>query len=574
MLLELNISNFALIDSLKLEFYGGLNILTGETGAGKSIIIDALSLILGQRANRENIRFGKDKSIVEALFQIPPRNKSKIENLLNKNGIEIENDSTIILTREILSTGKSICRINGRLVTLNLIKKLSEMLIDIHGQHQHQSLLHWETHIDLLDSYGQKKLMQELRNVKLYYQQYKSCKKILNDLIKDEKEFEREKDLLKFELNEINEGNLKNIEEDKELEQRRHLLIHSEKLFQNTKKAYELLYSGKEIQKSIYDQLSEALNCIENICSIDSSMKEILKQLQTASVQIEDAAFEIREYGENIEFHQEELDQIEKRLNTIHQLKRKYGENIEEILKYKELLQSKLLKLENRKQEIEELKKKIEINWNLYKKSALNLSNMRKEIASLLEKKIEKELKELGMKKVQFKIDIQTSEKYLSEKGIDKIEFMLSTNPGQPLRSLSKIASGGELARIMLALKSIFAAVDQVDTLIFDEIDTGISGKTAQIVAEKMAFLSKDYQIICITHLPQIASMADAHYFIQKEVSQDQTTTNVYNLDQNGRVKELARMLGGASITELTLNHSQEMLEIAKKIKNQFLKGL
>ena len=570
MLLELNISNFALIDLLKLEFNKGLNILTGETGAGKSIIIDALGLVLGQRANRDNIRQGKNKSIVEALFQTPPRSESKVKEFLNQNGIEMEDDSSLILTREILSAGKSTCRINGRLVTLNLIKQLSEMLIDIHGQHEHQSLLHWETHIDLLDSYGQKELAKELQDTKAYYKQYKDCQRTLNSLIKDEKEFAREEDLLKFQLEEINQGKLKNIEEDKELEERRRLLTHSEKLFQNTKKSYELLYYGKETQKSIYDQLSEVLNYIETVSMIDPSMEGILEQLKSAFVQIEDAAFEIREYGENIEFHQEELDQIEKRLNSINQLKRKYGESIEEILEYKEILQSKLSKLENKNQEIENLQKKIDKSWKSYREAAQNLSNKRRKIAVLLEKNIIKELKDLGMKKVQFKVDIQISEEFSSEKGIDRIEFMISPNPGQPLLPLARIASGGEIARIMLALKSIFANVDNIDTLIFDEIDTGISGRTAQIVAKKMALLSKDYQIICITHLPQIASMADAHYFIEKEINQNQTTTKVHHLEEKERIRELARMLGGASLTELTLSHSQEMLQIAKKIKNQF----
>lgn len=570
MLLELNISNFALIDLLKLDFNKGLNILTGETGAGKSIIIDALSLVLGQRANRDSIRQGKDRSIVEALFQPPSRSKSKIKELLNQNGIEMEEDSSLILTREILSTGKSTCRINGRLVTLNLIKRLSEMLIDIHGQHEHQSLLHWETHIDLLDSYGQKELGKELQDTKAYYKQYKDCKKVLNSFIKDEKEFEREKDLLKFQLDEINQGKLKNIEEDKELEERRRLLTHSEKLFQNTKKAYELLYSGKEIQKSIYDQLSEVLNSIENVSMIDPSMEGILEQLKSAFVQIEDAAFEIRGYSENIEFHQEELDQIEKRLNSINQLKRKYGESIEEILKYRKTLQSKLSKLENKNQEIEHLQKKIDKGWKSYREAAKNLSNKRKKIAAFLETNIIKELKDLGMKKVQFKVDIQTSEEFSSERGIDRVEFMISPNPGQSLCPLARIASGGEIARIMLALKSIFAKVDNIDTLIFDEIDTGISGRTAQIVAKKMAFLSKDYQIICITHLPQIASMADNHYLIEKEINQNQTTTKVYHLEEDERIRELARMLGGAALTELTLKHSKEMFQIAKKVKKQF----
>lgn len=567
MLLELSISNFALIDSLKIEFHKELNILTGETGAGKSIIIDALGLLLGQRADKETIRKGQEKTIVEALFQVSSKNKWQVKELLNKNGINIEDDFSIIMTREVFITGRSSCRINGRLVTLSLMKQLSRLLLDIHGQHEHQSLLQWENHIDLLDSYGNKEMEKLIQATKKYYKQYEDFKLALEDLVKDEKELEREKDILKFQLEEIDVGKLKNIDEEQQLEERRNLLIHSEKLFENSKRAYGLLYSGTDMQPSVYDQLSKILGCIEEIASVDFTMEPVLEQIRSSFVQIEDASFVLRDYSDNLEFNPEELDQIEKRLNTINNLKRKYGEGIKDILEYRQILVDKLSKIENKDYEVETLRDEIKKKWKSYTEIASNLSQERKKIALKLEKNIIKELQDLGMNRVQFKVNIKTSQEYANNNGFDRVEFLISPNPGEEPRPLAKIASGGEISRIMLALKSTLAGVDNIDSLIFDEIDTGISGRTAQIVAEKMALLSRTYQIICITHLPQIASMADEHYLIEKQVNKKQTITEIHSLNSVERVKELARMLGGASLTELTLNHAQEMLQMAKKVK-------
>lgn len=567
MLLELSIFNFALIHSLKIEFGKGLNILTGETGAGKSIIIDALGLVLGQRASRDNIRQGQERMMVEALFHISPKNKNNINRLLEENGIDMEEDFSLIMSREVLSTGKNTCRVNGRMVTLGTMKQLSELLIDIHGQHEHQSLLHWETHMGLLDSYGSSYIENILNKTKEYYSKYKSSQGLFKELLKNEMEMEREKDLLKFQLEEINQGKLQNIQEEKELENRRNILIYSEKLFENSQQAYELLYVGNEMQISIYDQLSKALYCLEHITSIDETMKSLQKQINNAIILIEDAGFVLRDYNENIEFNPKELDQIEKRLNKINDLKRKYGENIEEILKYKEILKTRLLKIENKDKEVEKLKIEIKKNWKSYIKIANELHEIRLDIAKKLEKKVIQELQDLGMKKIQFKVDIQNSEKYSSINGNDRIEFLISTNLGQDLRPLVKIASGGEIARIMLALKSILADADQIDSLIFDEIDAGISGRTAQVVAEKMAIISKSYQTICITHLPQIASMADTHFLIEKEIKNKQTYTDVKMLKNKGRIEELARMLGGATLTELTISHAKEMIDMAQEIK-------
>jgi DNA repair protein RecN (Recombination protein N) len=570
MLLELSIFNFALIDSLNIEFNKGLNILTGETGAGKSIIIDALGLVLGQRASRDNIRQGQDRMIVEALFCTSTKNKDHINMILKENGIDIEEDSSIIMSREVLSSGKNTCRVNGRMVTLSIMKQLSELLIDIHGQHEHQSLLHWEMHIGLLDSYGGSQIEKLLNITKEQFNKYKSSQRSLNELIRDEMEIEREKDLLKFQLEEINQGKLQNTQEENELENRRQILIHSEKLFQNSKEAYELLYVGNEVQASIYDQLSKTLNCLNNISSIDPTMKNIYEQINSAILLIEDAGFVLRDYNESVEFNSMEIDQIEKRLNNINLLKRKYGESIEDILNYKENIKTKLFKIENKNEEIEKLKIEIENNWQLYLKAANELSKIRLVIARKLEKKIIKELQDLGMKKIKFKVDIQNSEEYSSINGIDRVEFLISTNLGQDLRPLAKIASGGEIARIMLALKTILADADNIDSLIFDEIDTGISGRTAQVVAEKMEYISKSYQTICITHLPQIASMADAHYLIEKEVKNNHTYTNIKFLNSKGRTEELARMLGGATLTDLTISHAKEMLDMAEEIKKNY----
>lgn len=567
MLSELSIFNFALIDSLNIEFNKGLNILTGETGAGKSIIIDALGLVLGQRANRENIRQGKDRMIVEALFDISPKNKKQVNNFLENRGIDIEEDYTIIMSREVLSSGKNTCRINGRMVPLSLMKELSQLLIDIHGQHEHQSLLRWESHIDLLDSYGGLKIENLLNKTRELFNKYKHSQQSLKDLLRNEMEVEREKDILKFQLDEINQAKLENIYEEEDLENRRQILIHSEILFENSNRAYELLYGGNEDQASLYDQLSMVLTCVNNISTIDSSMKNISEQINNAIILIEDGAFVLRDYNETIEFNPLELDQIEKRLNTFSHLKRKYGETIKDIIDYKENLKIKLEKIENKGEEEEKLRLEIEENWSEYSRVADELTSLRKNIGKDLESSIIRELKDLGMKKAKFKIDIQSGENYSSVNGKDRVEFLISTNLGQDLRPLAKIASGGEVGRIMLALKTILAHADKIDSLIFDEIDTGISGRTAQVVAEKMANISQAYQTICITHLPQIASMADSHYLIEKEVMDNETYTIVNVLKEKDRTNELARMLGGAVLTEVTKSHANEMLEMAEKIK-------
>ena len=567
MLSELSIFNFALIDSLNIEFNKGLNILTGETGAGKSIIIDALGLVLGQRANRENIRQGKDRMIVEALFDISPKNKKQVNNFLENRGIDIEEDYTIIMSREVLSSGKNTCRINGRMVPLSLMKELSQLLIDIHGQHEHQSLLRWESHIDLLDSYGGLKIENLLNKTRELFNKYKHSQQSLKDLLRNEMEVEREKDILKFQLDEINQAKLENIYEEEDLENRRQILIHSEILFENSNRAYELLYGGNEDQASLYDQLSMVLTCVNNISTIDSSMKNISEQINNAIILIEDGAFVLRDYNETIEFNPLELDQIEKRLNTFSHLKRKYGETIKDIIDYKENLKIKLEKIENKGEEEEKLRLEIEENWSEYSRVADELTSLRKNIGKDLESSIIRELKDLGMKKAKFKIDIQSGENYSSVNGKDRVEFLISTNLGQDLRPLAKIASGGEVGRIMLALKTILAHADKIDSLIFDEIDTGISGRTAQVVAEKMANISQAYQTICITHLPQIASMADSHYLIEKEVLDNETYTIVNVLKEKDRTNELARMLGGAVLTEVTKSHANEMLEMAEKIK-------
>lgn len=571
MLLELSIINFALIESLKIQFSNGLNILTGETGAGKSIIIDALGLVLGQRANKENIRQGCEKTIVEALFHISSENKFHVKNLLEDQGIEMDDD-TVIISREVSISGKNICRVNGRLVTLQLIKKLSELLIDIHGQHEHQSLLHWETHKELLDAYGIDQLRDGLKNTNEFYQKYLQYKKTLDELIRDEMQLEREKEIIKFQLKEIDQAKLEDPNEEVELEKRRNILANSEKLFHSANAAYELIYNRRENLESIYDLLSKALQHIENLASIDASMEGVLEQINSSLIQIEDAGFVLRDYSEGIEFNPDELNHIEKRLNAIHNLKRKYGESIEEILNYKDRIQSKLKKIENRNEEEERLRLAMDGSWDAYMREAEKLSKARKNISKGLEKNIISELKSLGMGKVQFKVDIQTSKKYADSSGLDRIEFLISPNIGQELKPLTKIASGGEIARIMLALKSILAEVDNIDSLIFDEIDTGISGRIAQVVAEKMAVLSQRYQVICVTHLPQIASMADTHFLIIKQIKNNQTFTKIETLSKDDRIKELARMLGGASLTELTINHAEEFLEMASNIKNKIKK--
>ncbi len=562
MLIHLEIKNFALIDNLELEPGAGLNILTGETGAGKTIVLDALGIILGDRASTEMIRQGSKKALVQGVFSLSKgseneeNGRDRIISYLNDVGIEMDKDDDLIISREI-SSSKSLLRINGTVTTISNLKKLTKQLVDIHGQHQHQSLLSEKNHLDILDAYGGEEILSLRDELKATYLEREKKSSELTDLKGDPKERERRMDLLKFQLDEIESANLIQGEEE-ELIKKKKKLLNYEKLKEGVYRAYDVIYRG-ESESSVTDKLGQVLGELKDLIEMDEGLKSPINEIETAMIQLEEAGQGLGTYYQDVEMDPMELKEIEDRLETINDLKRKYGNNISEILTYIEEIKSELEWLENSQSKAALIEAEIkDLNEELEKK-ALELSGKRQEISKTLAADIASELKDLAMEKVNFEVSIEESK--LSSTGKDKVEFLISPNPGEPLKPLIKIASGGELARIMLALKSVLAKVDEISTLIFDEIDTGISGKAAQKVGEKMEKLAKEKQVLCVTHLPQIASRADTHFCIYKEEKENRTFTSIAKLTEEKRVYEVARMFDGANPSEISLSHAKKMIK-------------
>ncbi|MCC5909928.1 MAG: DNA repair protein RecN [Clostridiaceae bacterium] len=565
MLIELEVKNFALIDQLNINFENGLNILTGETGAGKSIIIDAVNMAIGERADRQFVREGSKKSTVQAVFST--EKSKKINEILEKYGIEQDNEDILIVTREIYSNGRSTSRINGVIINQSTLKIITQKLIDIHGQHQHQSLLNTDFHIDLLDAYGGNEISKLLNMLSERYKKYVSLKKKLSSFCYDEMERERKTDLLKFQIEEIDAASLK-LGEEEELKQQKNLLSNSEKIYTVLSNVYEDFYDSS-MGHSLLDNVGKNVRALQDISSIDADLSYFYNTLEEIQYKIEDITREIRNYKDQIDFNPQVLQDIENRLDTINNLKRKYGNSIDEILNYREKIYEELESYTNSQEKINEIKIDIDKEKRIVEELSIDISVLREKAAKFFEKSLIEVLEQLNMKKVDFVVaisqvkDDEGNHKY-SYKGIDKVEFMLSTNIGESLKPLSKIASGGEMSRIMLAFKTLLADLDNIPTLIFDEIDTGISGLTAQTVGEKLYNISKNHQVICITHLPQIAAMADTHFLIEKSTLNYTTETKVIKMDKKKRVEELGRLLGG-EITEITLKHAEEMINKARK---------
>lgn len=570
MLLQLDIHNIALIDKVSIELGKGLNILTGETGAGKSIIIDSINAILGERISRDLIRTGREKAMVEAVFQI---DFERLSDIFESLGIEAEEDDTLIISREFSVSGKNVCRINGKMVAISILKAIGERIIDIHGQFDNQSLLRTESHIELLDSFGGAKI---LLLKQLYAEQlieFKAIRKKLKELSGDKKERERKIDLLKFQIEEIKKARLKSGEEE-ELIKQKLLLTSSEKILNTLANSYELLYSGNNVKNSVSDNLNEAVTELNLIVKLDDKFNNIAKKLQEVSYQLDDIIEDIRKERDLVEYNPNLLEQVEERIDTIFKLKRKYGNTTTEILEYCNKIELELDEINKSEEIVDELREKMNVLSSALFESASGLNEERLKASLMLESKICLELAELEMKKAQFKVDVefdssfdQNGERKYTLNGLNKIEFLISPNTGEPLKSLSKIASGGEMSRIMLAIKTILADSDKIPTLIFDEIDIGVSGRAAHKVGEKLAFLSKKHQVICVTHLAQIASMADDHYLIEKNATEENTVTTVKKLVNDGIKNEIARILGGSEITEITLKHAEEILDSAGKYK-------
>lgn len=558
MLEHLHIKNVALITESEIDFEPGLNILSGETGAGKSMVIDSLNFALGERIGGNFVRKGEKAAVVEALFTV---RDDTILKKLEQNGIKLEEDGTVLLTRTMNQSGKTICRINGSTVTVSMMRECAEGLMDIHGQHSHQSLLNTARHIQILDRFCGKKLEEEKQSFQTTYKKLKEIEKDLMQLMGDGKERVRKMDLLQFQMEEIGQAKLQ-IGEEEELLERRQILVNGEKIRNLTENSLLLLYHGTETESSAIDQLSRALEEVSDLAEYDNTIQNIYTTLSSVYAQMDDAVRDLKHYADTISQEPEELESVEERLQLIYGLKRKYGGSIEEILDFYQKAEKELDFLSNSEEIVQKLnKQKKNIEQELMKQAEI-LSNIRKEKAKQIQKNIEQQLWDLEMKHGKFAIAIE-DKKEISLHGKDKVEFLISANAGEELKPLAKIASGGEMSRVMLALKTVLAEADSIEVFIFDEIDTGVSGRTAQKVAEKMALIGKSHQIICITHLPQIAAMADHHFLIEKTTQQEKTITTVKPLNEEESAHEIARLIGGAKMTQATWTAAKELKEQA-----------
>lgn len=564
MLLQLDIQNIALIDKISLEIAPGLNVLTGETGAGKSILIDSINAVLGERVNRDIIRNGKDKAFIEAVFEY---DNTYVKEILDELGIEHE-DGSLILSREISLSGKNTCRINGRLVNVSVLKQVGELLLDIHGQHDNQSLLKTESHIELLDAFGGEAIQKTLNEYYCLFEEYKSTKSKLKGLIGDKGEIERRMDMLKFQIDDIKNAHLKE-GEDEELFKKRQVLANSEKIMNSVHSSYQLLSEGGENGKSALYNLNKALAELAAVQKYDEELVPVSEKLESVVYQLEDVCEDLRAKRDEGDFNPDELARIEERLDIITRMKRKYGSNIREVLEFLKKSQNEYGDLLQSESLAEELKKQLTDIEQKLQDNAIKLHLQREKAALVLEGNITAELENLEMKNSKFKVSIamdETNHSY-GKNGLDNVEFLISSNAGEPLKPLSRIASGGEMSRIMLAIKTILANVDAIPTLIFDEIDTGISGKAAQKVGEKLSYISRTHQVICVTHLSQLACMADNHMYIEKNSNGENTFTTVRVLDQKGRIEEIARIIGGSDITSLAYKHAEELLQSSYNFK-------
>lgn len=557
MLRELYIKNVAVIDEAIIDFEKGFNVLTGETGAGKSILIDSINMVIGSRSSREIVRTGTERATVSATFEI--RNE-KVSQKLDELGATDE-DGTIILSRQITADGKSTCRCNGVMMPLGSIREIGELLVDIHGQHDNQKIMNKGNHIDFLDAYG------KYDDVKAKYQEvyfeYKRILKEMKKLLEDNEELARKSDLLAFQIEEIEKAQLKE-NEDTELEERRNFLANAEKIATGLESAYEELYGG-EYQAAAIDLIMKAARELENISEYDKNLASYSERLNSAVAEIEDISGEIKRFFDRTDYSREELDNIELRLSEISNLKRKYGASVSDINAYLAKIKEEMDDYVGSGEKLEALTAEREQTEEKIEKISKELRERRKLAAKELEAKICKELFDLDMPNVKFVVSIE-NEAYTAQ-GADSVEFLISANIGEEPKPMNKIASGGELSRIMLAIKSVMSDGEASETMIFDEIDTGVSGRAAQKIAEKIAGFSDNCQVFAVTHLSQIAAMADAHFKISKESRDEKTYTRVELLDEQGRIEELGRIIGGVSVTETTLKSAAEMLAMAEKIK-------
>jgi DNA repair protein RecN (Recombination protein N) len=545
-----------------VDFTNGLIVLTGETGAGKSLILGSVNIALGNKVSKDVIRTGADFSIVELTFLVNDEIIKKIKNM----DIFVGEDNTVTVTRKI-SESRSVSKINGETVNINTLKQIMGMLIDIYGQHDHQSLLYPGKHLEILDNFAKEEIREDKEELKELYRSYSELKKRLENYDMDESKRAREIEFAQYEVDEINLADLKN-EEDIRLEETFKKLSNSQEISLGMAEVYG--YLNYETDFGAGNLIGRAVSAMNGIKSMDENIEEFQNMLYDIDTICRDLTKQLEDYNNSLEFDPAYAKEVEDRLDTINHLKLKYGRTIEDVLDYRDNKQIYLDQLNNYQDEIEKINQKINEYENKMRVVSEQLTAKRRKAAIELEKLVTDALVDLNFISVEFRIEIKQKE-HLTDEGTDYVEFMISTNPGEPLKPLAKVASGGELSRIMLAIKSILATEDEIETLIFDEIDTGISGKTASMVAEKLARISKNHQVLCISHLAQIAAMADNHYLIQKKSENDVTTTNIYQLGRNESIEELVRINGDGTITSAAISHAMEMKDMADRTKSNLV---
>ncbi|MCM1157026.1 MAG: DNA repair protein RecN [Bacteroidales bacterium] len=555
MLLNLHIKNMALIDEMDIDFGGNLNILTGETGAGKSIVIDSIMLALGGKTPKDFVRKDAEYGLVELLFSIEDKETRK---RLEELEVPDTEDGELVLSRKIIGN-RSVSKVNGETVTLSRIREISSLLLDLHAQHEHQSLLVMANHLKLLDRYGQEKLTAKREKVSAVFEEYTAIKSELAENTMNEEEKKRQLDLLEFEQNEIKRAALKP-GEDEELEKQYHLAVNSKRIAEGLSRAYSYT------EDTAYDAVDRAVREVSGISEYAEELQEMCGTLETVSELLADFGRSSREYLEKSSFSDEEFAELENRLNTVNHLKAKYGKTIPEVQEYGRKLEEKLERLIHQEAYAAGLKEKLAVKEKELESACSALTEARKQVAKELSRRITEALVDLNFLDVRFDMVFEPTPQFTAS-GRDNAYFIISTNIGEEMKPLSQVASGGELSRIMLAMKSCLADADRIETMIFDEIDVGISGRTAQMVAEKIYKIGGNHQIICITHLPQIAAMANQHYRIEKVVDSGKTVTRIYRLGEKEEILELARLIGGVKITDTVMQSAKEMKELAGKAK-------
>ncbi|WP_373706167.1 DNA repair protein RecN [Jeotgalibaca porci] len=560
MLQELAIKNFAIIDALTISFDGGMTVLTGETGAGKSIIIDAVGLLAGGRASSDLIRHGENKTVVQGLFEMP--DTPYLFDLMNDYGITPDRDQ-VVLQRELSNNGKNVTRVNGTLVTVAVLREIASHLIDIHGQNEHQELMNPQKHLYLLDQFGDESLAALLHAYEESYAEYQQIQTERSNLMLDEQQNIQRIDLLTFQINEIEQSNLTDDNEEAALIEERNLLANYQRILQGLTTLYAVLQGD---EGNVIDQVGIGLEAIQRIESFGKNYQDLATNISESFYQLQDAAATIRNEMDEMSYDEGRLNEIELRLETLKQLKRKYGSTIKEIKAYYEAIVVELDMISNKESYLNQLQKRYDKAYVILIQVGADLTKKRREMGRKLEIEVQNQLKELYMDKATFQVVFKEQEAIRSN-GLHDVEFYIAPNVGEPPKPLAKIASGGELSRMMLAMKTIFTQTQGITSIIFDEVDTGVSGRVAQAIANKIHVVSEHSQVLCITHLAQVAAISDQHFFIEKAVIEERTYTHVEKITGTKRTAEIARMLAGTEITDLSIAHAEELLNLAKKEK-------